>query len=72
MDSTFYNIFLDGVVRKVKARVLQRSVKLCVMDGNGWEVNQPLFADYCVLVGDLGENFLRLMDEFGRVSKKKE
>ena len=62
-----FNLYIDGVVREVNARVLGRGLKL--IDGNdkGWELNQLLFADDTVVVADYESKLCQLVTEFGRV-----
>ncbi len=43
-------IYMDDVVRKVNARLLDRSQSLLSDDGREWNMNQLLFADDTALV----------------------
>ena len=54
---------LDGVFREVNARDEQ--------GGNNWRVNQLLYADDTVLLGDLKENIQRLLNEFNKVCERR-
>ena len=38
-----FNLYIDGVVREVNARVLGRGLKLVGGNDNEWELNQLLF-----------------------------
>jgi hypothetical protein len=40
MSPWLYNIFIDGVVREVNARVMERGASLMSDSGGGWQVNQ--------------------------------
>ena len=47
-----FNLYIDGVVREVNARVLGRGLKLVDGNDNEWELNQLLFANDTVVVTD--------------------
>ena len=47
-----FNLYIDGVVREVNARVLGRGLKLVDGADNEWELNQLLFSDDTVVVAD--------------------
>ena len=77
MSPWLFNLYIDGMVTEVNARVLGRGLKL--VDGNDseWELNQLLFADATVVVADfeLSSDFERklcqLVTEFGRVCERR-
>ena len=71
MSPWLFNLYIDGVVREVNARVLGRGLKL--LDGNDrdWEMNQLLFADDTVVVADSEEKLCQLVTEFGRVCERR-
>ena len=71
MSPWLFNVYMDGVVREVNARVLQRGVRLISDAGMEWEVNQLLFADDTALVADSEVKLQRLVEEFGRVCKNR-
>ena len=50
--------------KRGKCRVLGRGVELVGWEGDVWRVNQLLYADDTVLIGNSRENLQRLMDEF--------
>ena len=52
MSPWLFNLYIDGVVREVNARVLGRGLKLVDGNDNEWELNQFLFADDTVVVAD--------------------
>lgn len=59
MSPWLSNLFMDGVVGEVNARVLEKVAGIQPVRGFGvWEVNQLLFANDMALVGDLSENLL--------------
>ena len=47
-----FNLYIDGVVREVNARLLGRGLKLVDGNDNEWELNQLLFADDTVVLAD--------------------
>ena len=49
MSPWLFNLYTDGVVREVHARVLGRALKLVDGNDNEWELNQLLFADTVVV-----------------------
>ena len=64
MSPWLSNLYIDGVVREVNARVLGRGLKLVDRNDNGWELNQLLFADS-------ERKLCQLMTEFGRVCERR-
>ena len=71
MSPWLFNIYIDGVVREVNARVLGRGLKLRDRNECDWELNQLLFADDTVVVADSEEKLCQLVSEFGRVCKRR-
>ena len=71
MSPWLFNLYIDGVVREVNARVLGRGLKLTDSNENEWEMNQLLFADDTVVVADSEEKLCQLVSEFGRVCKRR-
>ena len=67
MSLWLFNLYIDGVVREVNARVLGRGLKLVDGNDNEWELNQLLFADDTVVVADSERKLCQLVTEFGRV-----
>ena len=70
MSPWLFNLYIDGVVREVNARVLSRGLKLVDGNGNEWELNQLLFADDTVVV-DSERKLCQLVTEFGRVCERR-
>ena len=67
-----FNVYMDGVVRKVNARVLGKGLELLSANGGRFEINQLLFAaDDTALVADSDEKLGRMVSEFSRVCEKK-
>ena len=71
MSPWLFNLYIDGVVREVNARVLGRGLKLLDRNENDWEMNQLLFADDTVVVADSEKKLCQLVAEFGRVCKRR-
>ena len=46
----FFNVYMDGVVREVNVRVLEKGLELLSAYGGRFEINQLLFADDTALV----------------------
>ena len=71
MSPWLFNLYIDGVVREVNARVLGRGLKLLDANGNEWEMNQLLFADDTVVVADSEKKLRQLVTEFGKVCERR-
>ena len=52
MSPCLFNVYMDGVVREVNARVLGKGLALFSVNGGMFETNQLLFADDTALVAD--------------------
>ena len=70
MDGLFI-LYIDGVVREVQARTLGRGAQLVGTEEDKWEVSQLLFADDTVLVSESMKKLERLVEEFGRVCRRR-
>ena len=70
MSPWFFNVYMDGVVREVNARVLRNWQELLSGNGGRFEINQLLFADGTALVADSEEKLCRQVSEFGRVCER--
>ena len=57
---------MDGAAREVNARVQDLKMKL-LGRGDIWRVNQLLYMDDTVLIGESRENLQRLLNEFDNV-----
>ena len=71
MSPWLFNVYMDGVVREVNARILGRGLELIGADGGAYELSQLLFADDTALVADSEEKLCRLVTEFGRVCERR-
>ena len=70
MSPWLFNVYIDGVVRKVNVRVIGKGPELLSANGGRFEINQLLFADDTALVADSEEKLCTLVSEFGRVCEK--
>lgn len=50
MDSRLFNLYMEEVVREVKASVLGRNIELCSANGRNRQFNQLLFTDETAVV----------------------
>ena len=64
-------MYMDGVVREVKPRVLGKGLELLRVNDGRFEINQLLFADDAALVADSKEKLCRLVSEFGRACERR-
>ena len=71
MSPWLFNLYIDGVVREVNARVMGRGLELNGGGGMRWELCQLLFADDTALVADTEEKLRTLVREFGRVCDRR-
>ncbi len=71
MAPWLFNVYMDGVVREVNARVLGREAELVGVNGENWELSQLLFAYDTALVADSEEKLRSLVTEFGRVCDRR-
>ncbi len=72
MSPWLFNVYMDGVVREVYARMLGRGLNLVSADGREWNLSQLLFADDTphALVADSEGRLRQLVEEFGRVREE--
>jgi hypothetical protein len=52
MSPWLFNIFVDGVVRQVNSRVMEKGVALVSDNDRDWQLNQILYTDDTTLVAD--------------------
>ena len=71
MSLWLFNLYIDGVVREVNARVLGRELKLADGNDNEWELTQLLFADDTVVVADSERKLCQLVTKFGRACERR-
>ena len=71
MSPCLFNVYMDGVVREVAARVLGKGLELLSVNDGKFEMNQLLFADDTALVADSEQKLCRLVTEFGRVCERR-
>ena len=66
-----FNVYMDGVVREVNVRVLEKGLELLSANGGRFEINQLLFEDDTALVADSEQKLCRLVSEFGRICERR-
>ena len=71
MSPWLFNVYMDGVVREVNARMLGKGPELLSVNGGIFEINLLLFADDTALEADSEEKLCRLKSEFGRVCERR-
>ena len=62
MSLWLFNVYMDGVVRAVNARMLGKGLELLSVNGGRFEINQLLFANDAALVADSEEMFGRVCE----------
>ena len=72
MSPWLFNLYMDGVVREWKARIMNAGVCLNESDGRQCRVSSLLFADDAVLIADSEECLQRMMNEMGVVCGMRE
>ena len=60
MSPWLFNVYMDGVVREVNVRVLEKGLDLLSANCGSVEINQLLFADVAALVADSDKKLCRL------------
>ena len=70
MSPWLFNVYMDGVVREVNARVLGKGLELLGVNDGRFEINQMSFADDTALVADSEQMLCRLVTEFGKDVKQ--
>ena len=53
-----FNVYMDGVVREVNARVLGNGLELLSANGGRFEINQLLFADDTTMWAEMGSTVI--------------
>ncbi len=66
-----FNVYMDGVVREVNARMLGRGLSLVNADGRERKLSQLLFADDTTFVADSEGTLRQLVEEFESVYKRR-
>jgi hypothetical protein len=65
-----FNIFIDGVVREINARVLERGAALMGDSDDEWQLSQILYVDDTALVADEECKLQILVSKFVRVCER--
>ncbi len=71
MSPWLFNVHMDDVVREVNTRMLGRRLSLGNAEGREWNLNQLLFADNTTLIADPHAELRQVVEEFGRVCKRR-
>ena len=72
MSPWLFNLFLDAVMKEVREKAGDVGVTLWDERRNvEWKVDWLMFADDTVLLGDVEEKLERLVQEFGRVCRRR-
>ena len=71
MSPWLFNVYMDGAVREVNARVFAKTLELLNANGGRFEINQLLFSDDTALLADSEEKLCRMVSEFGRVCERR-
>ena len=64
-------MYMDGVVREVNVRTRERGIKIVEQGGGRWRVNQLLYADDTVLIGETRVNLQEMLRVFKEVCKRR-
>ena len=70
MSPWLFNIYMDGVLREMKANVGGVGVEMCVNGGN-WVLNTILFADDTALIAENERDLQKLVNMFDSVCKRR-
>ena len=66
MSSWVLNLYMDGVMKEVNARVMGKGMKL-EHESKEWEIYKLLYADDTVLIADSEEQLQKMVNVFGKV-----
>ena len=69
-DLWLFSLFMDGVVREMKARISNVGVELCTDDAE-WKLNTMLFADDTVLTAEYERDLEYLVKEFSTICQRR-
>ena len=65
--SPWLNIYMDGVVREVNARMLGMGLSLVNSDDREWKINHLLFVNDTALLADSEEKLCQLVEDWTSV-----
>lgn len=63
---SLFNIFMDGVVTEVNARLKEQETNMVYGSERKWKVSRLLFGDETIVIGDSWKKMLNLIPQFGR------
>ncbi len=69
MSPWLINLYMDGVIREMKAKAGDAKVEMCVNNGK-WVLNTVLFADDTGLIAGNGGDLQKLVNVFDSVCKR--
>ena len=61
MSPLLFNLYMDGVLRKVNANVMGRDLELLESNGRSWQLSHLLSADDTALMTDTEEKLCMLL-----------
>ncbi len=70
MSPWLFNLYMDGVIREMKAKVGDVGVEMCV-NGGKWVLNTILFADDTVLIAEYESDLQKVINVFDSVFKRR-
>jgi len=70
MSPWLFNVYMDGVIREMKAKLGKVGAKLNV-EGEDWWLITSLFADDSVLMAESEKELQKIVDEFNNVCKRR-
>jgi hypothetical protein len=71
MTAWLFNIVIDGVVREMNSRVMEKGVALVSDNDREWQLNQILYAHDTALLADNESKLQSLVTEFGNVCERR-
>ncbi len=66
MSPWLFNIFMDGVIREIKAKIVNIGIEMRI-DNAKWKISTKLFADDTVLLAESEKNLQKLINEISNV-----
>ena len=71
MSPGLFNVYMDGLLRELKTRVLERGAEMIGEGDEVWNLVMLLFADDAALLADTLEKLRRLVEEYGNVCERR-
>ncbi len=70
MSPWLFNIFMDGVIREMKAKIVNLGIEMSI-DNAKWKISNMLFADDTVLLAESERDLKKLVNEFSNVCERR-